>query len=54
MNGNYKSSGVIPTNSKKLELIKELEKYNSLKIDYCIMHFHTHNLNGIYSSLSDC
>lgn len=52
-NGNYTNSGAIPTNNNKLELIGELEKYNSLGIDACIMHFHTHNLNGIYSSLSD-
>lgn len=51
--GNYEDSGVTPTDNNKLELIDELEKYNSLGISPCVMHFHTHNLNGLYSSLSD-
>lgn len=51
--GNYENGGVIPTDSNKIELISELEKYNSAEIGACVMHFHTHNLNGIYSSLSD-
>ena len=51
--GNYANGGVIPTNDNKVELINELERYNSLGISPCIMHFHTHNLNGLYSSLSD-
>lgn len=51
--GNYVNGGVIPTNNNYLELADELEKYNLLGISPCIMHFHTHNLNGLYSSLSD-
>ena len=51
--GNYANGGVLPTNNNYLELADELEKYNSLDISPCIMHFHTHNLNGLYSYLSD-
>ena len=51
--GNYENGAVIPTNNNKIELINELERYESLEIDACVMHFHTHSLNGLYSSLSD-
>lgn len=51
--GNYENSAVIPTTNNKMELISELEKYDELNINACVMHFHTHNLNGLYSSLSD-
>ncbi len=51
--GIYSNSGVISTNSNKRELINELDKYMESGIQACIMHFHTHTLNGIFSSLSD-
>ncbi len=53
VDGNYRNGAVIPTTNNKSELIEELKKYFSLKIDACIMHFHAHNLNGLYSSISD-
>lgn len=49
----YENGGVEATANNKIELINELEKYQSLGISPCVIHFHTHNLNGIYSSLSD-
>ncbi len=52
-NGNYENGAVMPTNNNKIELINELEIYNSLGINACVMHFHTHSLNGFYSSMSD-
>lgn len=52
-NGIYANGGVIPTEKNKKELISKLEEYESLGIEPYIMHFHTHNLQGIYSSFSD-
>ena len=51
--GNYKNSGVVPSSQSKIELLSELEKYQESGIEACIMHFHTHNLNGLFSSPSD-
>lgn len=51
--GNFANGGVVSTDNNKIELINELEKYSASEIKACIMHFHTHNLNGLYPSLSD-
>lgn len=52
-NGVFKNGGVISTDNNKMELINELKKYSTADIKPCIMHFHTHNYNGIFSALSD-
>lgn len=51
--GNYKDSAVVSTDMNKNEVKNKVEEYRNYGIKPCIMHFHTHNLNGIFESMSD-
>ena len=51
--GNFANGGVVPTNGNKYELLEKLEQYNASGVQACIMHFHVHNLKGLYQSFSD-
>ncbi len=51
--GNYRNGGVVPTDKSKEEVKNKLAEYRNFGISPCIMHFHTHNLNGIFESMSD-
>lgn len=53
VDGNYVDGAVEPSDDNITELINELEKYDASGINACVMHFHTHNLNEIYSAYSD-
>ena len=51
--GIYRYGGVIPTDISKEEVKNKVAEYRNFGISPCIMHFHTHNLNGIFESMSD-
>ena len=53
VDGNYRDGAVKPTSLNYNEVKNKIEEYRYFRITPCIMHFHTHNLNGIFESMSD-